>query len=58
MWSCVDLLAERNSVEIVPVHDTVGHEVGVDQCACLPVTSFEADSNAWLVVHNAWDGRE
>jgi hypothetical protein len=47
MWSCVDLRHERNSVEIVPVHDTVGHEVGVDQCACLPVMLGMAANRAY-----------
>lgn len=57
MWACVDLMAERNSVEIVPIHDIVGHEVGTEQCGCLPTTQFDEESGAWLIAHNAWDGR-
>lgn len=47
--------------ELVPVADARGHESG-DNCPCLPNTEHigKADdgSDAWLIVHNAWDGRE
>jgi len=47
--------------EVVPWGDSVGHEPG-DECACLPNTEYlgKADdgADAWMIVHNAWDGRE
>jgi hypothetical protein len=47
--------------EVVPVADSLGHEPG-DTCACLPNTEYLGKAtdggDAWMVVHNAWDGRE
>lgn len=45
---------------VVPVDDLLEHEIEED-CACLPETKpVERDDGSlgWVVVHNAWDGRE
>jgi hypothetical protein len=42
-----------------PVNDLLAHED--DDCPCLPVVKpvpRQDGSMGWLVVHNAWDGRE
>jgi hypothetical protein len=45
--------------EVTPVDDVIGHEEG-DDCPCLPrvehIPTVEGDR--WMVVHNAWDGRQ
>jgi hypothetical protein len=46
---------------VYPVDDLLAHDLDGDDCACLPVTEpVERDdgSMGWLVIHNAWDGRE
>lgn len=47
-------------IHIMPIDDLLEHEY--EDCSCLPVTKpVEEDdegSIGWMVVHNAWDGRE
>lgn len=48
-----------NDVHCYPVDDIIPHEW--INCACLPVTEAlkrDDGSYGWLIVHNAWDGRE
>ena len=42
-------------VHLVPVDDTEEHEVDVG-CGCCPMIEWMA--NGFLVLHNAYDGRE
>lgn len=45
--------------EVAPVNDIVGHEAG-EECPCIPGVEFipSDDGDRWMVIHNAWDGRE
>lgn len=57
-----------NVIHVVPVGDLVEHDTSAesgDECICNPTieavlaTDVDGDSeNGWLIVHNAWDGRE
>lgn len=45
---------------VLPVNDLLDHEDGAE-CPCQPDVQPEQredGSMAWLIVHNAWDGRE
>lgn len=48
-----------STVHVEPVNDLLAHED--EDCPCLPVTEPVKDddgSMGWLVIHNAWDGRQ
>ena len=49
------------TIHTYPVNDLLEHDVESDDCPCLPnVEPVETEDGGvnWLVVHNAWDGRE
>lgn len=49
-----------NVVHVSPINDLLDHDT-VGDCACLPVCKpVERDDGSigYVVVHNAWDGRQ
>ena len=49
---------DGDNSHVVPLNDTVGHEV--DDCACIPhIEPIECPDGAvtFQSTHNAWDGR-
>jgi hypothetical protein len=51
---------ERDStgdVHIFPINDLLAHEDN-DTCPCVPFIEIHTKTFKYLVVHNAWDGRE
>ena len=49
-----------DTVHVEPIGDLIEHEDSAE-CPCLPtVEPVKRDDGSvgWLVVHNAWDGRE
>lgn len=48
-----------NKIHVEPINDLIAHEDS-DECACLPTTELiQTDhGDEYLIVHNAWDGRE
>jgi hypothetical protein len=48
------------TVHTLPVGDLIAH-MSAEDCPCLPTVEpvpAEDGSMGWLIVHNAWDGRE
>ena len=44
-------------VHVFPLEDLLAHE-GDDTCPCLPRIEIHLRNFKYLIVHNAWDGRE
>lgn len=44
-------------VHVFPLNDLLDHE-GDDTCVCLPRIEINTRNFKYLIVHNAWDGRE
>jgi hypothetical protein len=46
-----------DTYHVYPLNDILEHDVETDDCACLPHRTMNNDQSAWLLIHNAWDGR-
>lgn len=47
---------DRGDVHVFPIEDLLAHE-GSDDCVCVPFIKIHKTFK-YLIVHNAWDGRE
>ena len=47
---------------VLPINDSKKHQEKGVVCDCKPEIKLQVDDDgecyAWLIVHNAWDGRE
>lgn len=46
-----------NKYHVLPVNDIREHQENGVICECKPEIRIEDEEN-WLIIHNAWDGRE
>lgn len=46
-----------NKFHVLPVNDIREHQENGVICECKPEIRIEDEEN-WLIIHNAWDGRE
>lgn len=47
----------KGDVHVFPIDDLLEHE-GDDTCTCLPWIEIGKTTFKYMIVHNAWDGRE
>lgn len=47
---------DKGDVHVFPIDDLLAHEDG-DDCMCLPWIEI-GKTFKYMIVHNAWDGRE
>lgn len=47
-----------NNWHIEPLNDLKSHNTNSMACDCNPTLERTENDDGWLVIHNAWDGRE
>jgi hypothetical protein len=45
-------------VHVFPINDLLAHEGDDDTCPCMPWIEIGTKTFKYIIVHNAWDGRE
>jgi hypothetical protein len=55
MWGTYDSRDGYGPVHVIPEHDLWPHEMS-ENCCCRP--EDDDDNARWILIHNAFDGRE
>lgn len=48
----------NNDWHVYPINDLKEHHTDGVGCECNPKMERNENDDGWLIVHNAWDGRE
>lgn len=48
----------NNNWHVYPTNDLKSHNTDSMSCDCNPKLERNENDDGWIVVHNAWDGRE
>lgn len=48
----------ENNWHVYPVNDLLPHNTESMYCECNPKLERNENDDGWIIVHNAWDGRE